>query len=87
MNLSPRGMYFEEFEVGLEIQTAARTITETDMVKAIPDEVKQKILKTIPLRRFATEREIAWGVAFLMSPEASGYITGATLSINGGRRT
>ncbi len=32
MSISPRGMYFEEFEVGLEIQTAARTITETDIV-------------------------------------------------------
>ena len=32
MNITPRGMYFEEFEVGLEIQTAARTITETDIV-------------------------------------------------------
>ena len=32
MTISPRGMYFEEFEVGLEIQTAARTITETDIV-------------------------------------------------------
>ncbi|HEX9922705.1 MAG TPA: MaoC/PaaZ C-terminal domain-containing protein [Anaerolineae bacterium] len=32
MTNSPRGMYFEEFEVGLEIRTAARTITETDIV-------------------------------------------------------
>ena len=32
MTLIPRGMYFEEFEVGQEIQTAARTITETDIV-------------------------------------------------------
>jgi acyl dehydratase len=32
MNITPRGMYFEEFEVGLEIETAARTITETDIV-------------------------------------------------------
>jgi len=32
MTITPRGMYFEEFEVGLEIQTAARTITETDIV-------------------------------------------------------
>jgi len=32
MTLTPRGMYFEEFEVGLEIETAARTITETDIV-------------------------------------------------------
>jgi acyl dehydratase len=32
MNFTPRGMHFEEFEVGLEIETAARTITETDIV-------------------------------------------------------
>ena len=32
MSISARGMYFEEFEVGLEIETAARTITETDIV-------------------------------------------------------
>ena len=32
MTITPRGMFFEEFEVGLEIQTAARTITETDIV-------------------------------------------------------
>jgi acyl dehydratase len=32
MTLTPRGMYFEEFEVGQEIQTSARTITETDLV-------------------------------------------------------
>jgi acyl dehydratase len=32
MNITPRGMYFEEFEVGQEIETAARTITETDIV-------------------------------------------------------
>jgi acyl dehydratase len=32
MTITPRGMYFEEFEVGLEIETAARTITETDIV-------------------------------------------------------
>ena len=32
MTLTPRGMYFEEFEVGQEIQTSARTITETDIV-------------------------------------------------------
>jgi acyl dehydratase len=32
MTISPRGMYFEEFEVGLEVETAARTITETDIV-------------------------------------------------------
>ena len=61
--------------------------TETDMVKSIPDPVKEKILQTIPLRRFATEEEIGWATAFLLSPVMSGYITATTISVNGGRHT
>ncbi|MCB0154726.1 MAG: SDR family oxidoreductase [Anaerolineae bacterium] len=72
---------------GVRANVVSPGFTETDMVKAIPEPVKEKILSTIPLRRFATEREVAWGVAFLMSPTMGGYITGATLSINGGRHT
>ena len=72
---------------GVRANVVTPGFTETDMVKSIPDQVKEKILQTIPLRRFATEKEIAWGVAFLLSPEAGGYITGAVLSINGGRHT
>lgn len=72
---------------GVRANVVAPGFTETDMVKAIPDPVKEKILQTIPLRRFATEEEIAWGVAYLLSPVTGGYITGTTLSINGGRHT
>jgi acetoacetyl-CoA reductase/3-oxoacyl-[acyl-carrier protein] reductase len=72
---------------GVRANVVAPGFTETDMVKAIPDEVKDKILQTIPLRRFATLEEVAWGVAFLLSPVAAAYITGTTLSINGGRHT
>jgi acetoacetyl-CoA reductase/3-oxoacyl-[acyl-carrier protein] reductase len=61
--------------------------TETDMIKAIPEPVKEKILQTIPLRRFARLDEIAWATAFLLSPIAAGYITGTVLSVNGGRHT
>lgn len=61
--------------------------TETDMVKSIPDAVKEKILQTIPLRRFASEEEIGWATAFLLSPVMSGYITGTIISVNGGRHT
>ena len=70
---------------GVRVNVVAPGFTETDMVKAIPEPVKEKILKTIPLRRFATEKEIAWSTAFLLSDEMAGYITGATLSVNGGR--
>jgi acetoacetyl-CoA reductase/3-oxoacyl-[acyl-carrier protein] reductase len=57
---------------------------ETDMTKDIPDKVKEKIHKQIPMRRFGKPEEIAWAVTFLLSPEAGGFITGATLSVNGG---
>jgi acetoacetyl-CoA reductase len=72
---------------GVRANVVAPGFTETDMVKSIPEPVKEKILKTIPLRRFATEEEIALGAAFLLSPTLAGYITGTTLSINGGRHT
>jgi len=61
--------------------------TSTDMVKGISDRVKEKILAKIPARRFAEPEEIAYGVAFLMSPRLAGYITGECLSINGGQYT
>ncbi len=72
---------------GVRANVVCPGFTETDMVKAIPDPVKDKILQTIPLRRFATEREVAWSVAFLLSPTMAGYITGTAISINGGRHT
>ena len=72
---------------GVRANVVCPGFTETDMVKAIPEPVKEKILKTIPLRRFATEEEIAWATAFLLSPAMGGYITGSTISVNGGRHT
>lgn len=61
--------------------------TSTDMVKAIPDKVKERILTQIPLHRFAEPAEIAWATAFLLSPVMAGYITGEVLSVNGGQYT
>ena len=57
---------------------------DTDMVAAVPAEVLQKIVAKIPVGRLGHAEEIARGVAFLVSDE-SGFITGATLSINGGQ--
>jgi acetoacetyl-CoA reductase/3-oxoacyl-[acyl-carrier protein] reductase len=72
---------------GVRVNAVCPGFNETDMVKAIPDPVKDKILPPIPLRRFATEREAAWGVASLHPPDMGGYLTGTSLSINGGRHT
>jgi len=57
---------------------------DTDMVAAVPPEVLQKIVAKIPVGRLGHAEEIARGVAFLCSEEA-GFVTGSTLSMNGGQ--
>jgi len=57
----------------------------TEMVQAIdPEVLKAKILPLIPVGRLGAPEEIARAVAFLASDEG-GFITGSTLSINGGQ--
>jgi 3-oxoacyl-[acyl-carrier protein] reductase len=56
---------------------------DTDMTKNLPEKVKDEMLKRIPLKRFASPKEVANAVAFLLSDDAS-YITGETLKVNGG---
>ena len=57
---------------------------DTDMVAAVPVEVLGKIIAKIPVNRLGKASEIARGVAFLVDEEA-GFVTGSTLSINGGQ--
>ncbi|PIR22290.1 MAG: beta-ketoacyl-ACP reductase [Deltaproteobacteria bacterium CG11_big_fil_rev_8_21_14_0_20_45_16] len=56
---------------------------ETEMTGELPEEAKKAYLEGIPLQRFGSGQEIASAVQFLVSEEA-GYITGATLDVNGG---
>jgi len=69
---------------GVTANAIAPGFTETEMVLAIPAEVKEKIYATIPMGRFAKPEEIAACVVFLASSSAS-YITGHVLAINGGQ--
>jgi acetoacetyl-CoA reductase len=55
---------------------------ETDMVRAIPEETQEKILKTIPLGRFGKPEDIAKAVRYIV--EDGDYMTGNTLDVNGG---
>jgi acetoacetyl-CoA reductase len=57
---------------------------DTDMVSAVPENVLEKIVARIPVGRLGRAEEIARGVAFLCSEDA-GFVTGSTLSINGGQ--
>jgi acetoacetyl-CoA reductase len=82
-----KAIALEGARYGVRANVVAPGFTETVMLEAIPDNIRAKILETIPLQRFGKPEEIAWGVAYLLSPVAGSYVSGTTLSINGGRRT
>lgn len=68
---------------GVTVNAVAPGFIETEMVAAVPEEIRKKILTQIPMGRFGSAEEVAKAVAFLVSDDAS-YITGQTLSVNGG---
>jgi 3-oxoacyl-[acyl-carrier protein] reductase len=73
-------------EVGKKNITAnciAPGFIQTDMTAVLPDEVKQKAMEVIPVRRFGTVEDVARAVAFLASDDA-GYISGQVLCVDGG---
>jgi acetoacetyl-CoA reductase len=69
---------------GITVNAIAPGYTETDMVSAVPANVLEKIVAKIPVGRLGKADEIARGVMFLIADDA-GFITGSTLSINGGQ--
>ena len=69
---------------GITVNAIAPGYIATEMVRAVPENVLEKIVMRIPVGRLGEASEIARGVAFLVSDDA-GFITGSTLSINGGQ--
>lgn len=73
-------------EVGsrnITVNCIAPGFVETDMTRALTGKQHQDLIQHVPLGRLAQPKEIASAVAFIASPDA-GYITGATLHVNGG---
>ena len=68
----------------ITVNAIAPGYIDTDMVAAVPDNVLEKIVARIPVGRLGKASEIARGVSFLASEQA-GFVTGSTLSINGGQ--
>ena len=68
----------------ITVNAIAPGYIDTDMVRAVPPNVLEKIVARIPVGRLGHAEEIARGVLFLVADEA-GFITGSTLSINGGQ--
>ncbi|WP_114393357.1 acetoacetyl-CoA reductase [Oleisolibacter albus] len=69
---------------GITVNAIAPGYIDTDMVRAVPPHVLEKIVAKVPVGRLGKAEEIARGVLFLVADEA-GFITGSTLSINGGQ--
>ena len=74
----------EGARVGITVNAIAPGYVDTDMVRAVPPDVLQKIIARIPVGRLGHAEDIARGVVFLTADEAD-FITGSTLSINGGQ--
>jgi acetoacetyl-CoA reductase len=74
----------EGAKYGVTVNAIAPGYIDTDMVAAVPQPVLEKIVAKIPVGRLGHAEEIARGVAFLCSEDA-GFITGSTMSINGGQ--
>ena len=73
----------ENAKLGITVNTVSPGYVATDMVMAVPEEVRAKIVADIPTGRLGNPDEIAYAVAFLVADEA-GWITGSNLDINGG---
>lgn len=69
---------------GITVNAIAPGYVLTDMVRAVPEKVLEKIIATIPVGRLGDPNDIARSVLFLVADDA-GFITGSTLSINGGQ--
>ncbi len=68
---------------GITVNAVAPGFIETEMTEKLSEQVKEGMLAQIPLKRAGTVKDIAEAVAFLASERAA-YITGQTLSVNGG---
>jgi len=78
-----RTIALELASTGSTANCVAPGFVETDMLEDVPDRVREKILRRIPLDRFAEVEDISGIVRFVASPQSS-YMTGQVLAVNGG---
>ena len=74
----------ENAKFGITVNTVSPGYIGTDMVMAVPEDVRNKIVAQIPTGRLGNPEEIAYAVSFFVPDEAA-WITGANLSANGGQ--
>ena len=79
-----KALALEGASVNVTVNAVAPGYVLTDMVRKVPENVLEKIIATIPVKRLGDPNDIARSVKFLVSDDA-GFITGSTLDINGGQ--
>jgi len=79
-----KALALESAAHGITVNAVAPGYTDTPMVSAVPAKAMQSVLAAVPVGRLAQADEIARAILFL-ADDSSGFITGATLSINGGK--
>jgi acetoacetyl-CoA reductase len=78
-----KALALEVAKKGVTVNTISPGYIETEMVAAVPENIRNAIVAQIPVGRFGTPEDVAHVVSFLMA-EDSGFITGANLAANGG---
>ncbi len=71
---------------GVTVNTISPGYIATEMVMAVPEEVRGKIIAQIPVGRLGKPEEVASLIAYLAS-DLSGFMTGANIAMNGGQHT
>jgi acetoacetyl-CoA reductase len=79
-----KALALESAGKGITVNAIAPGYVDTDLVRAVPPEILAKIIKTIPVGRLGKPDDIANSVAFLADDQSS-FITGSTLTVNGGQ--
>ena len=77
-----KALALESADKGITVNAIAPGYVETQMTSVISEEIRKKIIDTIPMKRFAQPSEIADVVLFLIKQS---FITGETININGGQ--
>ncbi|CAI48454.1 3-oxoacyl-CoA reductase (NADP) [Natronomonas pharaonis DSM 2160] len=78
-----RTLALELASEGSTANCIAPGFVETDMLETVPERVQEKILRRIPLNRFARPEDVSGIVRFVASPDSS-YMTGQVIAVNGG---
>jgi len=79
-----KALALENAKKGITVNCIAPGYIDTEMVQAVPEKVLESIISMIPVGRLGRGEEIADMVSFLAG-EHAGYVTGSTLSLNGGQ--